>query len=862
LNGTVLQDYDNNFRVTGRSVNGDTIPFSYDHDGLLTGAGEMSLTWAAASSLLSGTQLGGVATQHDYNAFGEPVQVTVDGQGIDVVLSQAVVNHPEVQVEFVMPEAGEVRINGMNLQADAQGHFTGTYTLPQTGDQLLLLSAYDLQGQHLISRSREIRYLPPVGGVAALLGVSPAQDIYFLGADDWSAKVWREGMLQPELTPWLAGAQGPWFAPGGDIYYNRGGQLWRRAGEVEVPLFNLSDSALGGSVSSVAVGVGGNIYMASMSGLYHLDGGGQLHQLSQPLGFGQWQLMSSTWGVVAYWDVPLEDVSRAPSEHNTVTRWQRLAQTLLNQIISSAHAETPITDGSMLYRVTPSGLEPLYEIETAPLAAMRDDGTVCFLDGSRLACYAADGDLSVVILSRTYGMLASDGMSLYGEPWYEDELYRIDGPQESLMVMLSPEEVRATLVGIGSISDKVFQAVYTHDLLGRITHRTEMADGQLIEDSYQYDLSGRLVSATRNGQTTTWAYDANGNRTHENGQPIASHDEQDRLIAYGAAQYQYNASGDLQSKTESGVTTHYEYDELGNLLQVTLPGDLTIDYLIDGQSRRIGKRVNGVLTQGFLYKDQLNPVAELDGNGQIVSRFVYADRFNVPAYMIRDGSTYRIISDHLGSPRLVINADTGEVAQRISYDVWGNITEDTRPGFQPFGFAGGIYDQHTQLTRFGARDYDAWTARWTSKDPIGFNGGDANVYGYVINDPVNLIDIYGLCASPFWAGAIGGAISGAVTGGIMGMAGGPLGVAGGIALGGMAGAIGGGLGSLGSSLTGSGGAGGAAGLPPPGQAVGGMVGGAIAGAVSGGAKAGYAGAIGGAIGGMVEAALTAGCHCD
>lgn len=113
------------------------------------------------------------------------------------------------------------------------------------------------------------------------------------------------------------------------------------------------------------------------------------------------------------------------------------------------------------------------------------------------------------------------------------------------------------------------------------------------------------------------------------------------------------------------------------------------------------------------------------------------------AYMIKNGKTYRIISDHLGSPRLVIDTVTGDVAQRMTYDVWGNITEDTNPGFQPFGFAGGIYDQHTGLTRFGARDYDAETGRWTAKDPIRFVDG-ANIYAYVSGNPVNYIDPYGL----------------------------------------------------------------------------------------------------------------------
>jgi uncharacterized protein RhaS with RHS repeats len=45
--------------------------------------------------------------------------------------------------------------------------------------------------------------------------------------------------------------------------------------------------------------------------------------------------------------------------------------------------------------------------------------------------------------------------------------------------------------------------------------------------------------------------------------------------------------------------------------------------------------------------------------------------------------------------------------------------------------------------RFGARDYDAETGRWTSKDPMGFAGGDANLYGYVVGNPVNGIDATG-----------------------------------------------------------------------------------------------------------------------
>jgi RHS repeat-associated protein len=138
----------------------------------------------------------------------------------------------------------------------------------------------------------------------------------------------------------------------------------------------------------------------------------------------------------------------------------------------------------------------------------------------------------------------------------------------------------------------------------------------------------------------------------------------------------------------------------------------------------------------------VKPIAALDGSNNVVSRFVYADGINVPAYMIKAWVTYRIITDHLGSPRLVIDAANGSVAQRLDYDEFGNVVLDTNPGFQPFGFAGGLYDPDTKLTRYGLRDYDPETGRWTTKDPGGFASG-ANPYVYADNAPVNLVDRLG-----------------------------------------------------------------------------------------------------------------------
>ncbi|QLQ32438.1 MAG: hypothetical protein HZT40_13540 [Candidatus Thiothrix singaporensis] len=280
---------------------------------------------------------------------------------------------------------------------------------------------------------------------------------------------------------------------------------------------------------------------------------------------------------------------------------------------------------------------------------------------------------------------------------------------------------------------------YTRDKLGRITAKTETINGVSHTYGYSYDTAGRLQTVTQDGTTIgDYNYDANGNR---NG---GTYDAQDRLLTWGSNSYAYTANGELQSRTGNGATTSYAYDELGNLQQAKLPGDLTLDYLIDGQNRRIGKKVNGELKQGFLYQNQLNPIAELDGQGNVVARFVYADKGNVPAYMVRGGKTWRIISDHLGSPRLTVDSETGEIVQQMEYDVWGKVISDSNPGFQPFGFAGGLYDQHTGLVRFGARDYDPATGRWTAKDPIGFTGRDTNLYGYVLSDSINLIDPKGL----------------------------------------------------------------------------------------------------------------------
>jgi RHS repeat-associated protein len=166
--------------------------------------------------------------------------------------------------------------------------------------------------------------------------------------------------------------------------------------------------------------------------------------------------------------------------------------------------------------------------------------------------------------------------------------------------------------------------------------------------------------------------------------------------------------------------------------------------VIDAQQRRIGRKLNGALQKGWLYQSQLAIAAEVDASGAVTKTFEYASHGNVPDWMYANGVPYRIVTDHLGSVRLVVDV-SGTVAQRIDYDAYGRVIANSNPGFQPFGFAGGLLDDATGLTRFGARDYDAESGRWSSRDPMGVEMVNDNVYVYAENRPSDKLDVSGHC---------------------------------------------------------------------------------------------------------------------
>jgi len=289
---------------------------------------------------------------------------------------------------------------------------------------------------------------------------------------------------------------------------------------------------------------------------------------------------------------------------------------------------------------------------------------------------------------------------------------------------------------------------YTRDKLGRISREIRKGLGDLL----MYDKNGRFIGRKEYGSKgikSEFKYDDNGNRIYskvDGENPItATYDDQDRLLTWGNNEYTYNENGDLETKhnTSTDQTTVYNYDVFGNLKSVTLSNSDIITYKVDGKNRQVMKSKNGTQVYRFIYQDDLRVVGQLDASGNLVKRFVYGDSLNVPDYMEYGGKRYLFVKDVRGSVLKVVESATGTVAQSLAYDDWGKVLSDSNPGFQPFGFAGGIYDFETGLVRFGARDYDEETGKWLSKDPISFNGGDPNLYGYVLNDPINKIDISG-----------------------------------------------------------------------------------------------------------------------
>jgi len=289
-------------------------------------------------------------------------------------------------------------------------------------------------------------------------------------------------------------------------------------------------------------------------------------------------------------------------------------------------------------------------------------------------------------------------------------------------------------------ANQVYAYAVTYNNIGKVSEKDETVDGVNHVYAYSYDASGRLTNVTRDAaQVEHYTYDDNDNRLSTL-TGSSTYDAQDRLTSHDGVTHSFNSDGFL---TVRGAET-YDYSARGELIGAVVPGPGEITFSYDGLGRRVA-RTDASGTTEYLYGhpwNQMLVTAVRDSSGDLT--VLYHDRAAGYYAMNRDGTTYYIATDQVGSPRVVTDS-SGVIIKVIEYDSFGKRLSDSNPGFElHIGYAGGLEDTATGLVRFGFRDYDQETGRWTARDPILYEGGQANLFAYAGNNPINQRDPTGL----------------------------------------------------------------------------------------------------------------------
>jgi RHS repeat-associated protein len=312
---------------------------------------------------------------------------------------------------------------------------------------------------------------------------------------------------------------------------------------------------------------------------------------------------------------------------------------------------------------------------------------------------------------------------------------------------------------------------FTYDANNRRTTRT-MPNG--IISIYSYDNANRLtgIQTTKSGTTIdslTYTLDNVGNRTNKN-QNITStsytYDDIYRLTNASPTgtttpeNYTYDAVGNRQTSgheqfPQTNATTVYSYDDENRLTGVTITQGSNVkqrSFAYDPFGRRIKKTIAqdtiGNDCQGscpritnYVYDGQ-NIIMEYDQNNNIIAKYTHGPNIDEPLAVSQGTNIYYYHADGLGSITALSNT-SGTIVQTYPYDSFGNITA-TGSISQPFTYTAREYDSETGMYFYRARYYDPKVGRFVTKDPIGFEGGDVNLYNYVGANPVNGGDPSGL----------------------------------------------------------------------------------------------------------------------
>lgn len=265
---------------------------------------------------------------------------------------------------------------------------------------------------------------------------------------------------------------------------------------------------------------------------------------------------------------------------------------------------------------------------------------------------------------------------------------------------------------------------YTLDALGNRTGILRL-DGARV--AYAYDAESRLLreshfdSGGQKWHEVIYEYDAVGNRvrTRELDGKVTeyAYNDADQLLSRGTASYTFGPDGNLASRTEAGVTTHYQFDARNLLAQVQHPG-FTVAYGYDARGQRVSRAINGVSAHYLLGVAPLqNPtqvLAEYQQGGAVLAENIFGNRL---VSRRQDGTQAWAHIDGSLNTRLLTDA-TGTVSGQYDYDAFGNPLQVTGPAAQPYRFAGERHERPENLVHLRARDYDPQTGRLLSRDPF------------------------------------------------------------------------------------------------------------------------------------------------
>ncbi len=314
------------------------------------------------------------------------------------------------------------------------------------------------------------------------------------------------------------------------------------------------------------------------------------------------------------------------------------------------------------------------------------------------------------------------------------------------------------------------RSLYAWDRAGRLTglSHEDNANAVIAEFDSVYDAASRLIAQTHHGQdfsysydeegqlilaerslfgTESFSYDLNGNRIGA-GYVIGPGN---RLLSDGNYDYEYDAEGNRIRRTHiaSGAQDQYVWDARNRLIGIQRydeHGVLVRDirYTYDAMDRRIRTDVNG--QANYTVYDGENAWADYDDAGNRLARYAFGDGTDEIIARIESGGQFWHLSDRLGTVYDLVDS-AGNVINQIEYDSFGAVRFQSNAALgDRYLFTGREYDIDSEQYYYRARYYDPAAGRFLSEDPIGFDGGDANLYRYVGNSPQNAIDPSGKSA--------------------------------------------------------------------------------------------------------------------